>query len=447
MDIEPRESAADADTSSFLSRYGHAWQSLRHRNFRLFITGQSISVIGTWMTRVAMAWLVYRLTKSPLMLGAVGFTNLVPNFLLAPVAGVVIDRMDRRRLLMWTQALLMTHSLTLAALTLTHTITIPMLFVMAAAQGLVNTLDFPARQSFTVHMVGSREDLQNAIGINSTMMNTARLVGPSLAGLLIAATSEGWCFLVDGLSFAAVITSITMMKMTPTEKNPERPGVFAELHEGWKYVSGSLPIRSLMSLFIPLCLWGWPVSVLMPVFAGQVLHGGPHTLGFLMGAMGVGAAVSAVNITLRKSVRGLVGQLPWAAMLYGTSLICFGFSHWLWLSLMLMLTIGFGLMRVNNATNIVLQTLVDERMRGRVMSYYSFSLDGLQPWGSLMLGALASGIGAPHTVMISGSIIILAGLWFLMRLKKIRAAIRPIYVRMGIRPEEVAVVGEAALEG
>ena len=447
MSEESRQDATGGGGSSALSKYSHAWRALRHRNFRLFITGQSISVIGTWMTRVAMAWLVYRLTHSPWMLGAIGFANQVPSFLLAPVAGVIIDRVDRRKLLLGTQALLMTHSLLLAALTLTHTITVPMLFVLAVWQGLVNTLDFPTRQSFTAHMVGGREDIQNAIAIISSMMNTARLVGPSLGGLLIAATSEGWCFLVDGLSFIAVITSIAMMTPSPVEAPRQRPGVVAELKEGWKYVTGSLPIRSILTLFFPICLLGWPFTVLMPVFAAQVLHGGPHTLGFLMGAIGVGAGISAVNIALRKSVRGLVGQLPWAALLFGTSLICFGFSHWVWLSLVLLLGAGFGLMRGNNGTNIVMQTLIDDEMRGRVMSYYTFSVEGLAPWGSLTLGALASWIGVQHTVMVSGTVVILGALWFRMRLGRIREAIRPIYVRLGIRPEDAVAEAELVDEG
>jgi MFS family permease len=420
--------------------FSHAWRALRHRNFRLFVSGQAVSMIGTWMTRIATAWLVYRLTKSPWMLGSIGFANQIPSFLLAPVAGVIIDRIDRRRLLILAQALLMVHALTLATLTLTNHISIPLLFLLSTFQGIVNAFEMPTRQSFTVRMVGNqRLDLSNAIAINSSMMNSTRLIGPALAGILISATSEGWCFLFDGLSFIAVIASLLMMRMPPAEAAPTKAGVFTQMREGWDYVSSSFPLRSMLMLFAVTSLIGWPFTILMPVFAAQVLHGGPHTLGFLMGALGLGAFISAIGLILRRSVRGLLSHIPQAALLFGVSLILFGFSRWFWLSFVLLLLCGFGMLRGNNATNTIMQTIVDEDMRGRVMSYYTMGLEGLAPWGSLIAGAMARSVGATHAVMISGSIVILGALWFWLRLPSIRTAIRPIYEELGIRPKAILI--------
>ena len=423
------------------SRYSHAWRALRHRNFRLFVSGQSISLIGTWMTKLAMAWLVYRLTHSALMLGTIGFANQIAMFLLAPIAGVVIDRVDRHKVLVWTQVLLMVHSLTLAALTLTHLITIPILLVLSTLQGVVATFDMPARHSFNARMVENKEDLQNAIAINSAMFNSARLVGPSLAGLLIALTNEGWCFLVDGISFAAVIASLLMMRLDAVPPPEERPHPITDLREGWKYVSGSIPIRNILLLFAVVCLMGWPFTVLMPVFAAQVLHGGAHTLGFLMGALGLGAFAGSVSLTLRRTVRGLVGTLPMAALGIGCGVIAFGMSRWLWVSLALMLFTGFALLRGTVGTNTIIQTLMEEKMRGRVMGYYMMVLEGMGPWGALIAGGLAQRLGAPHAVMISGVACILGGLWFWTRIGRVRAAMRPIYEQLGIVPMVVVSDG------
>src|SRR5665213_1144285 len=268
------------------SGMSHAWRALRHRNFRLFFGGQSISLIGTWMTRLATSWLVYRLTKSALMLGTVGFAGQIPTFILAPLAGVIVDRMDRRKVLLWTQAMAMVQSLLLAWLTLSHRITITEILILSCIQGVINAFDMPARQSFIIRMVENRADLSNAIAINSSMVNAARLIGPSLAGLLIAATSEGWCFLIDGISYIAVIASLLMMHISHTRLQQAGTTMLEQLREGWTYVTASVPIRSILTLFALISLMGWPFMVLMPIFAAQVLHGGAHTLGFLMGAVG-----------------------------------------------------------------------------------------------------------------------------------------------------------------
>jgi len=440
---ESNESTADA-AATRNPDLSHAWRALRHRNFRLFFGGQTISLIGTWMTRVATSWLVYRLTKSSLLLGTVGFAGQIPTFLLAPLAGVIVDRIDRRKVLVWTQTLAMVQSLALAWLTLSHRITIAEVLVLSATQGMINAFDMPARQSFMIRMVEDRADLSNAIAINSSMVNTARLVGPSLAGLLIAATNEGWCFFVDGVSYIAVIASLLMMRIQHEQLERAGATMVEQLRQGWDYVMSSLPIRSILLLFALISLMGWPFMVLMPIFAAQVLHGGPHTLGFLMGAVGVGSLVSALSLVVRRTVRGLLKAIPIGAAVFGAGLIAFGLSHSLWLSIPLMFVTGFGMMQGVTTSNTILQTLVDEKMRGRVMSYYTMAFVGMAPFGSLLAGALAHAIGAPRTVIISGVACILGSLWFWSRMRAIRTDMRPIYQRLGIVPRREVAIEEAA---
>jgi MFS family permease len=286
-----------------------------------------------------------------------------------------------------------------------------------------------------VKMVEDRGDLSNAIAINSSMVNTARLIGPSLAGLVIAASNEGWGFLVDGISYIAVIASLIMMRLPAMNEQRATTTMLVQMREGWAYVSGFAPIRTILLLFALLSLMGWPFMVLMPVFAAQVLHGGPHTLGFLMGAVGVGSLISALAMVMRRSVRGLTKMIPIAATAFGVGLICFGLSRSFWLSMPLMLLTGFGMMQGLTASNTIVQTLVDEKMRGRVMSYYTMAFVGMAPFGSLLAGGLAHVMGAPHTVIVSGVACILGALWFWSRLAAIRKQMRPIYVRLGIVPQ------------
>ncbi len=420
--------------------FSHAWRALRHRNFRLFFGGQSISLIGTWMTRVATSWLVYRLTHSALLLGTVSFAGQIPSFVLAPLAGVLVDRVDRHKVLLWTQALAMVQSLLMAALTLTHRINIAEILALSAFQGVINAFDMPSRQSFMVKMVEERADLSNAIAINSSMVNTARLVGPSLAGMLIAATNEGWCFLIDGISYIAVLASLFAMRLKRDDEFRSEASMLEQLREGWNYVAGFAPLRSILLLFALISLMGWPFIVLMPVFAAQVLHGGPHTLGFLMGAVGVGALACAISMVLRRTVRGLARMIPIAALCFGVGLIGFGFSTSFALSLALMLVTGFGMMQGLTASNTIIQTLVDERMRGRVMSYYTMAFVGMAPFGSLMAGALAHTIGAPRTVIVSGIACIVGGCAFWLQLPALRRQMRPVYERLGIVPSSTSSV-------
>jgi len=317
---------------------------------------------------------------------------------------------------------------------------------LSVMQGFVNAFDMPGRQSFMVKMVEDKADLSNAIAINSSMVNAARLIGPTLAGMLIAVSSEGWCFLVDGVSYIAVIASLVMMRLPTFNRERAQATMVEQLREGWTYVASSAPIRTILLLFALLSLMGWPFMVLMPIFAAQVLHGGPHTLGFLMGAVGVGSLGSALALVLRRSVRGLTGMIPIASVAFGVGLICFGLSNTLWLSMLMMLVTGFGMMQGMVASNTILQTLVDENMRGRVMSYYTMAFVGMAPFGSLLAGGLAHAIGAQRTVMVSGVACILGALWFWTRLKGIRRQMRPIYERLGIVPMR-DIPAEDAAEG
>jgi MFS family permease len=414
--------------------FGHAWRALRHRNFRLFFGGQSISLIGTWMTRIATSWLVFRLTGSALLLGTVSFSGQIPTFIFAPFAGVWVDRLDRRQVLVWTQVLSMVQSLALAGLTLSHHITIAWVLALSVMQGIINAFDMPGRQAFMVQMVEDRRDLSNAIAINSSMVNAARLVGPSLAGMLIAVSSEGWCFLVDGISYIAVIASLLLMRIHVTALKRQVSSTFTDMKVGWTYVSEFLPVRTILLLFAIVSLMGMPFVVLMPIFAANVLHGGPHTLGFLMGAMGVGALISALALAARKSVRGLVRMIPLAALVFGIGLIGFGLSRVFWLSMIAVMIAGMGMMQGLAGSNTIIQTLVPEDKRGRVMSYYTMAFVGMAPFGSLLAGSLAHAIGAPWTVIVNGAAVIAGAAWFWTQLPAVRREIRPIYEEMGILP-------------
>ena len=396
------------------------------------------------MTRIATAWLVYRLTHSAFLLGVVGFSGQIPIMLLGPFAGVWVDRWDRHRTLVVTQVLSMVQSFWLAGLALAHVITVGDIIALSLFQGAINAFDMPARQAFVVTMVEDRANLSNAIALNSSMVNGARLIGPSLAGIIIAAVGEGYCFLLDGISYMAVIASLLMMHIGVTEARSRRTHVLAELKEGWQYVSRSTPIRSILLLLGLVSLVGMPYTVLMPIFAGRVLHGGAHTLGFLMGASGVGALTGAIVLATRRSVLGLGRVVMFTAMGFGAGLLSFASSRWLALSLPLMAVTGFCMMTQMASSNTILQTIVQEDKRGRVMSFYAMAFQGTAPFGSLTAGAAASRIGAPHTLMIGGSICILGGLWFASQLPRIRAVVRPIYRKLGIIPEVAAGMQAAA---
>jgi MFS family permease len=435
-----------------LASISHAWRALRYRNFRLFFFGQSISVIGTWMTRVATSWLVYRMTHSALLLGIVSFAGQIVSFLLGPFAGVWVERLDRRKLLVWTQAAGAVQSLALAALTLAHVINLWEIIALASLQGVINAFDMPGRQSFLVQMVDysnddrneDRGDLSNAIAINSSMANGARLIGPAIAGLVIGAFGEGWCFLIDGVSYFAVVASLLLMRIKPLKIHRHAASMLEQMREGWDYVRKFRPIRTILLLFATLSLMGYSYSVLLPIFAGQVLHGGAYTLGGLTAASGIGALTSGLSLAVRKSVVGLTRMLQIAAAMLGGALILFGLSHILWLSLILMIFVGFGLMQAAAVSNTIIQSLVPEDKRARVMGYYTMAFFGAAPFGSLLAGALAHRIGAPHTVIITGAFCVAGSLWFTFELPKIRSVMRPIYRDMGLLPSrDIGLIPDA----
>jgi MFS family permease len=412
----------------------HAWRALQHRNFRLFFFGQTISVIGTWMTRLATTWLVYRLTHSALLLGIVSFAGQFISFALGPIAGVWVERLYRRKLLVWTQAAAAVQSLAMAALTLAHMINLWEIIALTALQGMINALDMPGRQSFLVQMVEDRNDLSNAIAINSSMANGARLIGPAVAGLVVATWGEGWCFLIDGVSYFAVIASLLMMHIRPVELRRNTSSMLEQMREGWDYVRTFRPIRSILLLFSLISLMGYGWAVLLPVFAAQIFHGGATTLGWLSGAAGVGALTSGLSLAVRKSVVGLTRMLQIAVVMLGTALILVGLSQTLWLSLVLMAFVGFGMLQTASVSNTIIQSLVSEDKRARVMSYYTMAFFGAAPFGSLLSGVLADRIGAPHAVIVTGAFCLAGALWFTFELPKILAVMRPIYQDKGLLP-------------
>jgi MFS family permease len=400
-----------------------ALRALRHPNYRLYFTGQSVSLAGTWMTRVATSWLVYRLTDSPFLLGVVSFAGQIPTLLLGPLAGVWTDRLNRHRALVATQTLLLVHAAVLAALTLSGRITVAEVIGLMVLQGIVNALDMPLRQSFLVLMVEDRADLSNAIALNSSMVNASRLVGPAVAGLLIAASGEGWCFLIDAISYLAVIASLLAMNVQSPAPRATGRRVGEEMLEGWRYVSSSVPIRSALALVALISLVGMPYTVLMPVVAKQILHGGAHTLGFLMAASGLGALFAGALLAARRSLEGLGRQIALATALFGAGLVAFAWSTTVWLSLMLLLVTGFGFVTQLAGSNTILQTVVSEEKRGRVMSYHAMAFQGVAPFGSLAAGAVAAKLGVSWTLTAAGMLCVLGALWYARRLPAVRRAV------------------------
>jgi len=411
------------------------FRSLRYRNYRYFFYGQSISLIGTWMQRIALPWLVYSITGSAFLLGLVGFAGQIPTFLIAPFAGVLIDRWNRYVILIITQVLAMIQAFILAFLVLNKSIEVWEIILLSIFLGCINAFDMPARQSFVVDMIEKREDLGNAIALNSSMVNVARLLGPSIAGILIALTGEGICFLLNGISYIFVIVFLLMMVITPGKAKIQKTNVLHGLKEGFNYTFGFKPIRYIILLLALVSLMGMPYTVLMPVFAKNILHGGSHTFGFLMGATGIGALTGAIYMASRRSVLGLGKIIALFAAVFGAGIFAFSQSHYFVLSIVILLFTGFGMMMQMTSSNTVLQTIVDDDKRGRVMSFYTMAFMGTAPFGSLLAGSLASTIGAAATLMIGGISCIIGAIIFARQLPEIKKIIHPIYIRMGIIPE------------
>ncbi len=406
-------------------------RALTHRNFRLFFGGQLLSLTGTWMQNVAQAWLVYKMTGSSLMLGTVGFASNIPVFLLAPVGGAVADRHNRHSIIVATQTTAMLLAFVLAALTLTGRVQVWHVVVLAALLGTVNAFDIPARQSFFVEMVG-KEDLVNAIALNSSMFNAARVAGPAVAGILVASIGEGWCFLVNGISYLAVIAGLLVMRLAPPGHSRARGSALTELLEGVRFVRGAPPVRDLLMMLGVVSLFGTPYSVLMPIFAEGIFHSGPRGLGLLMGATGIGAVLGALTVAARTGVKGLAAINGRASAGFGACLALFALSHWFWISLALLIPVGFALMTQMACSNTLIQTMVPDHLRGRVMALYSVMFMGMAPFGAFLAGALAERIGAPVTVAIGGLSCVGAAVVYELRLPAFRRQARELIRAQGM---------------
>lgn len=410
----------------------HVLRALRHRNYRLFFLGHGTSLIGTWITRVAMSWLVWRLTGSAALLGLVGFAGQIPTFFLSPFAGVWIDRLDRYRVLLVTQIGSMLQAGTLAVLTIGGMIEVWHIVTLAFLQGLIKAFDIPARQAFVVEMVDGPEDLPNAIALNSSMFNGARLIGPSIAGVMVAMVGEGWCFALDALSYGAAVLSLLAMRVTPRTLPARGTRVLEELRDGFAYAFGLPPLRAILLLLAIVSFTGLPYMVLMPVMAAEVLGGDANTLGLLMAATGLGALTAAFFLAARSGVMGIGRLLPLASAAFGLGLCVFALSTSLLLSLAVLTVVGAGWMIQSAASNTILQTLVRDEMRGRVMAFYAVAVMGTAPFGSLLAGAVATRIGVPWTLFGGGMIATLGAAAFARAIPRLRAQAEPIYAERGI---------------
>ena len=411
------------------------FSSLHSKNYRLYFIGQGISLIGTWMQTIAMGWLVYRLTGSVFLLGVIGFTSQIPSFILSPFAGVLTDRFNRHHILVLTQVLFMIQALVLSILVLTSVIATWHIIALSLFFGFITAFDAPARQSLVVDLIDNPEHLSNAIALNSATFNGARLVGPAIAGILIAIVGEGICFLINALSYIAVITSLLKMQLNITKKTKTIENIGEELKEGWRYTFGFPPIRMLLILLAIISLVGTPFVTLMPPYAREILKGDSHTLGFLMSAAGAGALIAALYLASRKSVIGLGKIISLNTFVFGLGLIGASFSTVLWLSLISMFIMGGCMIATIASVNTLIQTLADEDKRGRVMSFYAMALLGISPIGNLCAGTIASAIGVSHTLLWGGIITVILGIWFELVRPSLRKYTRPIYVRKGIITE------------
>ncbi|HEV2232555.1 MAG TPA: MFS transporter [Terriglobia bacterium] len=407
------------------------FRALRHRNYRLFFSGQIISLVGTWMQSVAQSWLVYRLTGSSLLLGLVGFAGQIPVFLLAPIGGVVADRYSRHRIVIGTQTSAMVLAFILSALTLLGHIRVWEIMLVASLLGVVNAFDIPARQAFIVDMVHS-DDLINAIALNSSMVNSARVLGPAIAGVTVAAVGEGWCFFANGASYIAVIAGLLLMAVAPRELGRDAASGLERIVEGFRWVAKTAPIRALLLLLGLVSLTGMPYAVLMPIFADKILHGGARGLGMLMGASGIGALAGTLILAAKRQVHGLGRWIAFASFGFGASMILFAASRSYPLSIVLLVPVGFSMMLQMSASNTLIQTMVPDELRGRVMAVYSMMFMGMAPFGALVAGAMANHIGAPITVALGGLACLAGSLVFGARWPNMRGEARQLIVAQGM---------------
>ncbi len=393
----------------------------------LFFSGQSISLIGTWTQRIATPWLVYRMTHSPLLLGVVGFAGQLPTFLISPYAGVITDRIDRYKVLLFTQILAMLQATMLCLLFFSNKIEVWQIIALGIFLGIINAFDVPARQSLVVKMVDDKKDLGNAIALNSSMVNAARLIGPSIAGVIIAYLGEGFCFLINAISYLFVITTLLLMTIKRDPIIPSQKNIIQDFREGFAYTFGNITIKTLIIMLAAISLVGMPYTILMPIFAGKILHGSSHTFGFLMASTGVGALVGSLYMASRKTVVGLEKLVPISAIIFGCGIIAFALSRNVYLSMFVLLFTGLGMIFQMAASNTIIQTIVDERKRGRVMSFYAMAFMGAAPFGSLLAGWSANIIGAPTTLVIGGIFCIIGAIVYFAVLPKMMISLRPIY--------------------
>jgi MFS family permease len=433
------------------TRLPNAFRALRHRNFQLFFAGQFVSLVGTWMQSVAQSWLVYRLTGSVILLGLIGFASQIPVFLIAPFGGAIADQRNRKRVLVFTQTAMMILAFALAALTLTNFIKEWHLFVLAVLLGIANAFDIPTRQAFVVDMVG-KNDLLNAIALNSSMFNGARIIGPAVAGILVAAVGEGWCFFLNAVSYIAVLAGLLLMDVE-VHTRPSRGSTLSNIAEGFSFVARTMPVRSLLLLLGLVSLMAMPYATLMPIFADKILGGGSSTLGFLMTASGAGALCAALTLATRKTIRGLGSWVALASACLGAFLILFAYAssytQSFWLAAILLVPVGFCMMIEMSASNTLIQSLVPDELRGRVMAVYSMMFMGMAPLGALMAGTLANYLGAPNTVAFGGAACIIGAALFGLRLPRLREEGRRIIIALhqagGEPPNPVADEGSSAL--
>jgi MFS family permease len=424
-----------------------ALRALRSRNYRLFVGGQLVSLIGTWMQSVAQSWLVYRLTGSAALLGLIGFAGQIPIFVLAPFGGVIADRVNRHRVLVATQTAMMLLAFILAALTLEGVVRVWHILVLASFLGIANAFDIPARQAFLVEMVG-KDDIVNAIALSSSMMNGARIVGPAVAGIVVAAVGEGYCFLLNGLSYVAVIIALLLMTIASRTDVHPRVSTWHSVVEGFSFAWHTRPVRALLMLLGLVSVMGMPYTVLMPIIADRTLHGGAHAYGVLMSASGSGALAGAALLTMRRHIHGLGRWIAVTSIGFGASLIAFSFSRILWLSVVLLVPAGFCMMVEMAASNTLIQSMVPDRLRGRVMAVYSMMFMGMAPVGALLAGAIAAPVGAPQTVAIGGAVCVAGGLMFGANLPRLRGRARELIVAQQVSPglpaDDAAPVGDEA---
>jgi MFS family permease len=415
----------------------NSFRTLKYRNYKLYFSGQGISLIGTWIQIIAMNWLVYELSGSAVILGITGFLSRIPTVILAPFAGVIADRHSKFNLLFITQFLSMIQSALFTVLVFTGLIQIWQILLLGTLLGVINAFDNPIRQSFIVEIVEKKEDLPNAIALNSVLFNSARLIGPSIAGIILSLFGTGWCFLINTLSFAAILVTLLFMRLPKKEIVVSKKSPIKEMKEGFVYVFRSVSIRTILLALAIVSLMGMSFQVLMPVFAKDVLNGNANTLGFLMSSVGLGALVAGLILASRKTVLGLEKYIAFATTVFSVSLIIFAFSHNFYISIIALFFVGLGMIMQMASSNTLIQTLTDDDKRGRVMSFYSIAFIGTVPFGNLLAGTLASLIGESYAVMICGISSLITALYFIKKLPDIRKHSKPILERKSILPTEL----------